>query len=69
MLGAWQLPVRCPPFGSSAIWEAIRYDKKRRGSAVRWVLPSEIGKVEVVDSVPPHVVRRVVREMGAGGDG
>ncbi len=65
MLGAWELPVRCPPYSSSAIWEAIGQDKKRRGGGVRWVLPSAIGKVEVVDSVPPHVVRRVLHRMGA----
>jgi shikimate kinase/3-dehydroquinate synthase len=64
-LAAWSLPVRCPPFDADAIWEAMRHDKKRRGRAQRWVLPTAIGEVEIVEDVPPDVVRSVLRDLGA----
>lgn len=65
VLRLWGLPVRCPPFDSEAIWESMAHDKKRRGRALRWVLPQAIGKVEIADDVPPQVVKSVLRELGA----
>jgi 3-dehydroquinate synthetase len=59
------LPVRCPPFDVDAIWEAMTHDKKRRGRAQRWVLPTAIGEVEIVEDVPPGVVRSVLQDLGA----
>ena len=64
-LAAWGLPVRCPPFGASAIWEAMAHDKKRRGRGLRWVLPRAIGEVEIVEDVPQEKVKSVLRDLGA----
>jgi len=64
-LTAWGLPVRCPPYDVAAIWEAMGHDKKRRGRSLRWVLPYDVGQVEIVPDVPPEVVRSVLCEMGA----
>ena len=64
-LAAWGLPVRCPSFEAGAIWQAMAHDKKRRGRALRWVLPRAIGEIEIVDDVPPHLVQSVLRELGA----
>jgi shikimate kinase/3-dehydroquinate synthase len=64
-LAAWGLPVTCPSFDADAIWEAMRHDKKRHGRALRWVLPTAIGEVEIVEGVPPDVVRSVLRDLGA----
>lgn len=64
-LAAWGLPVRCPPYPIEAIWQAMAHDKKRRGDSLRWVLPHDIGHVELVDDVPPHVVKLVLRELVA----
>jgi len=62
---AWGLPVRCLPYDVAAIWEAMGHDKKRRGRSLRWVLPYDVGQVEIVSDVPPGVVRSVLCEMGA----
>ena len=64
-LTAWGLPVHCPPFDVDAIWDALAHDKKRRGQSLRWVLPRTIGEVEIVEDVPPHVVRAVLYNIGA----
>lgn len=61
----WGLPVLCPPFEADAIWEAMAHDKKRRGRALRWVLPSAVGEVEIVEGVPPGVVKSILHNMGA----
>jgi len=65
VLVAWGLPVRCPPFDADAIWEAMAHDKKRQGRVLRWVLPREIGQVEIVADVPQDRVRSVLGDMGA----
>jgi 3-dehydroquinate synthase len=65
VLAAWELPVRCPPFDADAISAAMAHDKKRRGHALRWVLPHAIGEVDVVEKVPPEVTKQVLRGLGA----
>jgi 3-dehydroquinate synthetase len=62
-LVAWGLPVRCPPYPVEAIWEAMAHDKKRRGRSLRWILPHEVGHVEIVDDVPEQVVKSVLKEL------
>jgi 3-dehydroquinate synthetase len=64
-LAAHHLPIRCPPVGAEAAWEAMGRDKKKRGGQLRWVLPRAIGEIEIVDDVPREVVLNVLREMGA----
>jgi shikimate kinase/3-dehydroquinate synthase len=68
-LVAWGLPIRCPALEAGAIWAAMAYDKKRRGRALRWVLPRAIGQVEIADDVPREVVLAVLEGMGAEGRG
>jgi 3-dehydroquinate synthase len=65
VLAGWGLPVRCPPFEADAIWEAMAHDKKRQGRTLRWVLPREIGQVELVEDVPRERVRSVLYDIGA----
>jgi shikimate kinase/3-dehydroquinate synthase len=65
VLAAWGLPVACPPLEADGIWEAMAHDKKRRGRALRWVLPRAVGEVEIVEDVPSEAVKPVLREMGA----
>ena len=64
-LAAWSLPVKCPPFDADAIWEALAHDKKRRGRALRWVLPHAIGKVAITGDVSQETVASVLRNLGA----
>jgi shikimate kinase/3-dehydroquinate synthase len=65
VLLAWGLPTRCPPFDAEAIQEAMAHDKKKRGGVLRWVLPREIGVVEIVEDVPTETVSSVLRDLGA----
>ena len=65
ILTDWELPVRCPPLDAEAIWSAMTHDKKKRGNALRWVLPRTIGEVEIVEDVPPSLVKSVLRSLGA----
>ena len=65
ILALWELPVRCPPFDANLIWEAMAYDKKKRGRALRWVLPRAIGDVEINEDIPQEVVKSILRNLGA----
>jgi 3-dehydroquinate synthase len=53
-----QLKVR-----GTSIARRLHSDKKTRNGKVHFVLPTEIGKVEVVNDVPEEVVRAVVEEI------
>lgn len=69
-LSAWGLPIRVQnDVRVSAVWRAMAHDKKRRGDVLRWVLPRAVGEVEIVEGVPPGVVKSVLREMGASEEG
>jgi len=65
ILTTWELPVRCPPLDAEAIWSAMTHDKKKRDDVLRWVLPRTIGEVEIVEDVPPFLVKSVLRSLGA----
>jgi shikimate kinase/3-dehydroquinate synthase len=65
VLGAWGLPTTCPPYDADAICEAMAHDKKKRGGALRWVLPRRIGEVEIVENVPRDVILTTLRDLGA----
>lgn len=56
-LRAWGLPTRFGGTALSCLWEAIRYDKKRRSGRLRWVLPAAIGAATVREDVPLEAVR------------
>ncbi len=49
--------------GSRAILRRLQADKKTRNGVVHFVLPTEIGKVQVVNDVPEQVVLRAVDEL------
>jgi len=66
VLAAHGLPVTCPPFDAEVIWEAMGRDKKKQGARLRWILPREIGAVEIVSDVPREVVLDVLRGMMRG---
>ena len=65
VLATWELPVRCPPFDTDAIWEAMAHDKKRQGRSLRWALPRAIGEIEITGDVPQETVKSVLRNLGA----
>ncbi len=65
ILTTWGLPMRCPPLKADAIWKAMTHDKKKRGDKLRWILPTAIGEVEIVEDVPEVTVKSVLRTIGA----
>ncbi|HEV2236915.1 MAG TPA: 3-dehydroquinate synthase, partial [Ktedonobacterales bacterium] len=65
LLARFGLPVRCPGVAAAALLRATLWDKKVRGGAVRWVLPTAIGAAIVRGDVPEEVVRDALLEIGA----
>ena len=48
---------------SSNIVKRLTADKKTRAGRVHFILPLEIGRVEVVDNIPETAVRKAVDDM------
>jgi 3-dehydroquinate synthase len=48
---------------SKAILNALHHDKKVRDGAVHFILPREVGKVEITPDVPLEILRDVVKGM------
>ncbi|HWZ81447.1 MAG TPA: 3-dehydroquinate synthase [Terriglobales bacterium] len=48
---------------TSGIMKRLRSDKKTKHGVVHFVLPTKIGKVEIVADVPPAAVRAAIDEM------
>ena len=59
------LPTSLTGVSASALMGAIFWDKKVRGGAVRWVLPTALGRTTIVSDVPLEVVREALLAMGA----
>jgi 3-dehydroquinate synthase len=58
------LPVKLPEgMDVSAIIDTLQLDKKVKSGQVRFVLPSQIGQVEVTDQVRPEIIRKVLKQM------
>jgi len=62
LLTAYGLPDAAPSVPVERVLAAIPSDKKARRGRVGWVLPRRIGFAEVGHTVPPGVVRRVIRK-------
>ena len=54
------LPTRAGGVTTERLLAAMRYDKKNIAGALRWVLPTRIGRAVLVAGVPAAVVRRAV---------
>ena len=48
------LPVTVPPVEHENVLKAFRSDKKSEGDNLRFILPSRIGKVELVEHIDPQ---------------
>jgi 3-dehydroquinate synthase len=48
---------------TTSILKRLRSDKKTREGVVRFILPREIGKVEITTDVPDAIVRSAVEEL------
>jgi 3-dehydroquinate synthase len=61
VLGFGRLPR--VTFKTTSIMKRLRSDKKTRHGVVHFVLPREIGKVEITSDVPETIVRSAVEEI------
>jgi len=62
LLAALGLPVAVPKMSSQRLIEAMRRDKKARQGKLNFVLPTELGHVELVADVSEQLVREVLME-------
>ena len=53
LLAKLDLPISVPEIDRSKLVDAFRRDKKAEGDNLRFILPSRIGKVEMVEAVDP----------------
>jgi len=66
LLNALHLPTRLPPncrLEVDAVLDRMRLDKKTLGGTIRFVLPTRIGHVELVETVPSADVRAVLNDV------
>lgn len=61
ILGFGRLPRM--KFNSAGVVKRLHSDKKTRHGVVHFILPREIGKVEIVNDVPEGIVRTAVDEI------
>jgi 3-dehydroquinate synthase len=65
LLERFGLPVEAPGLDSNALIRAMGLDKKNRGGIIRFVLPREIGRVELAE--PPEAdIRAVLGKRSEG---
>ena len=57
------LPTAAPGYDPEAVWTAMTADKKKQGSRLRFVLPLDIGRVEVFDDVPREAVLAALESL------
>ena len=48
---------------SQEILESLQLDKKVKAGKVRFILPTDIGQVEIRDNIPPEVIKTVLQEI------
>jgi len=69
LLRAFDLPVAVPTgagFTTDALLDIMARDKKTVGGRLRFVLPTRIGHVELVDGIDPAAVRSILDKHLAG---
>jgi 3-dehydroquinate synthase len=65
LLTALGLPTSLRGVSATALMGAIFWDKKVRGGAVRWILPTTLGHSAVVGDVPLEAVHEALLAVGA----
>jgi len=57
------LPTRVKDIAHSKIIKALARDKKVKEGKIRFILATEIGKVETRDDIPPEIIKEVLQEI------
>lgn len=63
LLKRFGLPTTIPDFAAGALMNAMGRDKKNRGGRIRFVLPRELGHVELTDQPDENDVRAALRAV------
>jgi 3-dehydroquinate synthase len=56
------LPTAPPDYDPEAVWDAMTSDKKKQGVHLRFVLPLDIGQVDIFDDVPREAALAVLKQ-------
>lgn len=62
LLAAFGLPIAAPQLPADDLFAAMQRDKKTEHGKLRFVLPSRLGHVELMDGVESFMVRRALAE-------
>ncbi len=65
LLNSLKLPTRMPAIDPRNLWDVMQHDKKVQHGKLRFILPSKIGHVELVDGVPESQVTDAIRACTA----
>ncbi|MBA7597485.1 3-dehydroquinate synthase [subsurface metagenome] len=57
------LPTKVKDVDPLKIIKALSRDKKVKEGRIRFILATEIGKVEIRDDIPPEVIKEVLQEI------
>lgn len=63
LLARLGLPTAVRGVRTNAVLAAMRTDKKRRAGHVRMILPTQIGRAQIVDEVDPPALRAALSEV------
>ncbi|MEK7867504.1 MAG: 3-dehydroquinate synthase [Planctomycetota bacterium] len=63
LLARLGLPTAVRGVRANAVLSTMRTDKKRRAGKVRMILPTQIGRVQIVDDVDPSALRSALSEV------
>lgn len=61
LLEQYGLPTRPPLFPADEVWAAMGADKKRQGSTIRFILPRDIGDVDIFNNVAAADVKAILK--------
>jgi 3-dehydroquinate synthase len=63
LLEQLELPTHLPDFPPDQIWAAMFTDKKRAGDTIRFILPRDIGRVDIFTDIDRQDVVTVLQQM------
>lgn len=63
VLDRLDLPTRLSGYEAETIMHAMRHDKKRVGSTLRFIIPRRLGEVTLIDDPGPQVVKPALNQI------
>ena len=63
ILKQWKVPVKLRSLDAAGALSLMKYDKKRRGKKISFILPLKIGSVEIKDDIDDTIVLESFKEI------